>query len=106
MAGCVALQGVDKDFDDAEEAVKGREAALAEYLQQIRDELSAGQDLCYVTINKDVNLLEIPQVTFNTPYILTFTAYDQDLQCLHDTVLLCYGIARGNCSATAASLPA
>lgn len=76
MAECVTLQGVDKDFDEAEEAVKGREADLAEYLRQIRAEFGAGQELSYVTVNKDANLLEIPQVT---PAKLTVvTAYDAD----------------------------
>ncbi|KAL0028206.1 hypothetical protein WJX79_001719 [Trebouxia sp. C0005] len=53
--------GVDKEYDDAEGRVKDKEADLAEYLDQIREQLGAGRDLCYVTVNKDVNLLEIPQ---------------------------------------------
>ncbi len=56
------MQGVDKEYDDAEGRVKDKEADLAEYLAQIREQLGAGKDLCYVTVNKDVNLLEIPQV--------------------------------------------
>jgi len=56
------MQGVDKEYDDAEGRVKDKEADLAEYLDQIREQLGAGKDLCYVTVNKDVNLLEIPQV--------------------------------------------
>ena len=54
---------MDKEYDDAEGRVKDAEADLAEYLQQIRRQLGAGKDLCYVTVNKDANLLEIPQVT-------------------------------------------
>ena len=42
--------------------MKDVEADMAEYLQQIRRQLGAGKDLCYVTVNKDVNLLEIPEV--------------------------------------------
>ena len=56
------MQGVDKEYDDAEGRVKDKEADLAEYLAHIRKQLGAGKDLCYVTVNKDVNLLEIPQV--------------------------------------------
>jgi len=56
------MQGVDKEYDDAEGRVKDKEADLAEYLDQVREQLGAGKDLCYVTVNKDVNLLEIPQV--------------------------------------------
>ena len=58
---CV-MQGVDKEYDDADGRVKDKEADLAEYLDQVREQLGAGKDLCYVTVNKDVNLLEIPQV--------------------------------------------
>ena len=58
------VQGVDKEYDDAEGRVKDMEADLAEYLHQIRRQLGAGKELCYVTVNKDVNLLEIPQVGF------------------------------------------
>ena len=54
---------MDKEFDDAEGRVKDAEADLAEYLQQIRRQLGAGKDLCYITVNKDANLLEIPQVS-------------------------------------------
>lgn len=57
------MQGVDAKYDDAVGRVKDVEADLAEYLQQIRRQLGAGKDLCYVTVNKDVNLLEIPEVT-------------------------------------------
>ncbi|DBA75103.1 TPA: hypothetical protein ACH3X1_010428 [Trebouxia sp. C0004] len=53
--------GVDKEYDDAEGRVKDKEAGLAEYLDQIREQLGGGKDLCFVTVNKDVNLLEIPQ---------------------------------------------
>lgn len=56
------LQGVDQEYDDAEGRVKDREADLAEYLGQIRKQLGGGKELCYVTVNKDVNLLEVPQV--------------------------------------------
>ena len=56
------VQGVDQEYDDAEGRVKDKEADLAEYLDQVREQLGAGKDLCYVTVNKDVNLLEIPQV--------------------------------------------
>ena len=58
----VAVQGVDTDYDDAEGRVKDIEADLAEYLQQIRQQLGGSKELCYVTVNKDVNLMEIPQV--------------------------------------------
>lgn len=54
---------MDKEYDDAEGRVKDAEADLAEYLQQIRRQLGAGKDLCYITVNKDANLLEIPQVS-------------------------------------------
>ena len=54
---------MDREYDDAEGRVKDAEADLAEYLQQIRRQLGAGKDLCYITVNKDANLLEIPQVT-------------------------------------------
>lgn len=54
---------MDKEYDEAEGRVKDAEADLAEYLQQIRHQLGAGKDLCYVTVNKDANLLEIPQVS-------------------------------------------
>ena len=53
---------MDKEYDEAEGRVKDAEADLAEYLQQIRRQLGAGKDLCYITVNKDANLLEIPQV--------------------------------------------
>lgn len=56
------LQGVDQTYDDAEGRVKDREADLAEYLGQIRKQLGGSKELCYVTVNKDVNLLEVPQV--------------------------------------------
>lgn len=56
---------MDKEFDDAEGRVKDAEADLAEYLQQIRRQLGAGKDLCYITVNKDANLLEVPQVTLH-----------------------------------------
>ena len=56
------LQGVDKAHDDAEGRVKDREADLSDYLSQVRRQLGGGKDLCYVTVNKDANLLEIPQV--------------------------------------------
>lgn len=54
---------MDAKYDDAVGRVKDVEADLEEYLQQIRRQLGAGKDLCYVTVNKDVNLLEIPEVT-------------------------------------------
>ena len=54
---------MNKEYDDAEGRVKDAEADLADYLQQIRRQLAAGKDLCYVTVNKDANLLEIPQVS-------------------------------------------
>lgn len=57
------VQGVDQGYDEAEAAVTACEAELAKYLKQIRQQLRAGQDLCYVTVNKDANLLEIPQVS-------------------------------------------
>ncbi len=56
------MQGVDQEYDNAEGRVKDKEADLAEYLDQIRKQLGAGENLCYVTVNKDVNLLEVPQV--------------------------------------------
>lgn len=57
------MQGMDAGYDDAVGRVKDVEADLADYLRQIRHQLGAGKDLCYVTVNKDVNLLEIPEVT-------------------------------------------
>lgn len=56
------LQGVDKEYDDAEGRVKDREADLADHLKQVRRQLGAGKDVCFVTVNKDANLLEMPQV--------------------------------------------
>lgn len=56
-------QGVDKCYDDSEAEVVAREADLLQYLEQIRRQLRAGKELCYVTVNKDANLLEIPQAS-------------------------------------------
>lgn len=53
---------MDAGYDEAEAEVALREADLARYLKRIREQLRAGPDLCYVTVNKDANLLEIPQV--------------------------------------------
>ena len=57
---------MDRGYDETDAAVAACEADLAKYLEQIRQQLRAGKDLCYVTVNKDANLLEIPQVGFQT----------------------------------------
>ena len=57
---------MDRGYDEADAAVVTCEADLAKYLEQIRQQLRAGKDLCYVTVNKDANLLEIPQVDYVT----------------------------------------
>ena len=56
------MQGVDRASDEADAAVAACEADLAKYLEQTRQQLRAGKDLCYVLVNKGANLLEIPQV--------------------------------------------
>ena len=53
---------MDRGYDEADAAVAACEADLAKYLEQNRQQVRAGKDLCYVTINKDASLLEIPQV--------------------------------------------
>ena len=72
---------MDKEYDEAEGRLKDIEADLAEYLQQIRGQLGAGKELCYVTVNKDVNLLEIPQVVPCAAFTAGHRAQPQMLRC-------------------------
>ncbi len=65
---------MDAKYDDAVGRLKDVEADLAAYLQQIRGQLGAGKDLSYVTVNKDVNLLEIPEVTTSEKHFC-FTSF-------------------------------
>ena len=58
----ICLQGVDSAFDEAEEGLEQALADLQAYLKDVRQQLGAGAEVAYVSLNKDPFLLEVPEV--------------------------------------------
>ena len=62
------MQGVNEDFDAAEEALAAADAELKVYLTEIRGLLDAGKEVCYVPLHKESHVIEVPEVCHhNTP---------------------------------------
>lgn len=58
----VALQGVSAEFDEAEDALESNDQALQSHLEQVKAQLKSNRGICYVSLNKDSHVLEIPEV--------------------------------------------
>ncbi len=56
----VPAAGVDADYDAAEEAVKNSEAALFDYLKELKAELGS-RDVKYASLNKESHVIEVPE---------------------------------------------
>ncbi|KAL4517804.1 hypothetical protein Ndes2526A_g02182 [Nannochloris sp. 'desiccata'] len=56
----VPAAGVDAEYDAAEEAVKTSEAALADYLKELKAELGS-RDVKYASLNKESHVIEVPE---------------------------------------------
>jgi DNA mismatch repair protein MSH6 len=56
----VPAAGVDADYDAAEEAVKDSEAALSDYLKDLKAELGS-RDVKYASLNKESHVIEVPE---------------------------------------------
>lgn len=56
------MQGVDADFDKAESALGLVDAELVEHLQDVKTQLKGNKNICYVSLNKDSHVFEIPEV--------------------------------------------
>ena len=54
------MQGVDADYDAAEAAVNAREDDLKEHLKDVRRSLGGGREVCFVSVNKESHLIEVP----------------------------------------------
>ncbi|KAK9844444.1 hypothetical protein WJX74_002610 [Apatococcus lobatus] len=57
----IPAQGVDAAFDEAEAEIKSAEKALKAYLKEVCTKLEAGNDITYISLQKESHLLEIPQ---------------------------------------------
>ena len=56
------LRSTDAAFDEAEAEIKSAEKALKAYLKEVCTKLEAGNDITYISLQKESHLLEIPQV--------------------------------------------
>ncbi len=54
------MQGVDTDYDSAEAAVNAREDDLKDHLKDVRRSLGGGREVCFVSVNKESHLIEVP----------------------------------------------
>lgn len=53
------LQGVDAEFDAAEDAVSQAKADLHTHLKDVRKRMGGGREIVFVTVNKDSHLIEV-----------------------------------------------
>ena len=60
------MQGVDGAFDEAEAAIAATEKSLKTYLKEVRSCCDAGNEITYISLQKESHVLEIPQVSANT----------------------------------------
>ena len=56
------MQGVSAEFDEAEGILDGIDAELQSHLEQVKSQLKSNRSICYVSLNKDSHVLEIPEV--------------------------------------------
>ncbi len=55
-------QGVNAEYDAAEEHLAAADAKLTVYLKELRCLLGAGKEVCYVALNKETHVIEVPEV--------------------------------------------
>ena len=60
----VPAAGVDEAYDAAEAAVAEADAALSDYLQEVRAELGGGKEVRYASLNKESHVIEVPEVSW------------------------------------------
>lgn len=56
------MQGVSAEFDEAEGNLEGIDEELQGHLEQVKAQLKSNRSICYVSLNKDSHVLEIPEV--------------------------------------------
>ncbi len=57
------MQGVSKEFDEAESTLEGIDDELQSHLDHVKAQLKSNRSICYVSLNKDSHVLEIPEVS-------------------------------------------
>ncbi len=80
------LQGVDADYDAAEAAVEAKEGDLNDHLKEVRRAIGGGREVCYVSVNKDSHLIEVPQQSPPLPSI-----HPQEPSQFSSSMLCCSG---------------
>lgn len=60
---------MDTVFDEAEAEIKVAEQDLKAYLKEVRAKFEAGEDIIYISLQKESHLLEIPQVGFSRVHL-------------------------------------
>lgn len=56
------MQGVSAEFDEAEATLESVDGELQSHLEQVKSQLKSNRSICYVSLNKDSHVLEIPEV--------------------------------------------
>ena len=55
-------QGINEDYDKAEEDIAAADRELKAYLKEVRGELGAGKEVCFVPLHKETHVIEVPEV--------------------------------------------
>ncbi len=56
------IQGINEDYDKAEEDIAAADRELKAYLKEVRGELGAGKEVCFVPLHKETHVIEVPEV--------------------------------------------
>lgn len=56
----VPAPGVDPCFDTAQQAVHDAEAALEDYIEDVRAQLKTGKEVKYASLNRETHVIEVP----------------------------------------------
>ncbi len=62
IAPLAHLQGINEDYDKAEEDIASADRELKAYLKEVRGELGAGKEVCFVPLHKETHVIEVPEV--------------------------------------------
>ena len=58
----MCFQGVSTEFDEAEGTLESVDEDLQTHLDDVKSRLKSNRSICYVSLNKDSHVLEIPEV--------------------------------------------
>ncbi|KFM28138.1 DNA mismatch repair protein Msh6 [Auxenochlorella protothecoides] len=70
------VDGVDADFDAATRAIVAADAALDDYLEEVKGLLKTRAGVTYVSLNKDSHVLQLPEVFVGVASVTTPASWE------------------------------